>query len=38
MQVFNEGRYDVKLIIASLETAKCYEKLLTVLVSREYKA
>lgn len=36
-QAFNEGRYDVKLIITSLETAKCYEKLLTVLVSREYK-
>lgn len=34
---FNEGRYDAKLIITSLETAKCCEKLLTLLVSREYK-
>lgn len=27
MQAFNEGRYDIKLIITHLEIAKCSEKL-----------
>lgn len=38
MQVSKDDRSDAKAIITSLETAKCHEKLLAALVTREHKA